>query len=98
MAWSMLVSRWLAQGALGGLIVLALGSIAVRLCRQPARRARLVVLILLGGMAVPWLGAIPGAPRWRAVSWPSTPSTSPLAVAGPSARTPAAGPGRVEPR
>ena len=30
--------RWLAQAAAGGLIVLALGSLAARLCRQPVLR------------------------------------------------------------
>ena len=42
------------------------GSLAARLCRQPVRRARIVVLTLLGGFAVPWLGALPIAPRWTA--------------------------------
>ena len=40
--------RWLAHAAVGGLIVLALGSLAARLCRQPVRRARVVVLTLAG--------------------------------------------------
>ena len=31
--------RWLAHAAVGGLIVLALGSLAAHLCRQPVRRA-----------------------------------------------------------
>ncbi len=58
--------HWLAHGAVGGLIVLGLGSLAAWLCRQPVRRARVVVLTLLGGFAVPWLGALPLAPRWSA--------------------------------
>ncbi len=58
--------RWLAHGAVGGLIVLCLGSLAAWLCRQPVRRARIVVLTLLGGFVVPWLGALPIAPRWSA--------------------------------
>ncbi len=36
-----LAGRWLANAAAGGLIVLAQGGLAVRLCRQPVRRARL---------------------------------------------------------
>src|SRR5262249_6387979 len=48
--------------AAGGLIVLAAGSLADRLCRQPVRRARLIVLSILGAMAVPALGALPVAP------------------------------------
>ena len=58
--------RWLAHAAVGGLIVLCLGSLAARLCRQPVRRARVVVLTLLGGFAVPWLGFLPIAPKWSA--------------------------------
>ena len=54
-----LVSRWLADAAAGGLIVLAFGSLAARLCRQPVQRARVVVLTLVAGFAVPWLGALP---------------------------------------
>ncbi len=61
LAWSRL-----ANAAAGGLIVLAVGSLAARLCRQPVRRARLVVLTLLGAVAVPGLAALPVAPRWSA--------------------------------
>jgi beta-lactamase regulating signal transducer with metallopeptidase domain len=56
----------LADAAAGGLIVLAAGSLAALFCRQPVRRARLIVLTLLGGVAVPCLGALPIAPRWSA--------------------------------
>jgi beta-lactamase regulating signal transducer with metallopeptidase domain len=58
MAWQ--VSSWdfVWQAAAGGLAVLAAGTLAVRLCRQPARRARLIVLTIIGAVAVPWLGAI----------------------------------------
>ena len=66
MEWQILAWSRLADAAAGGLIVLAAGSLAARLCRQPVRRARLVVLTLLGGMAVPGLGALPVAPRWSA--------------------------------
>lgn len=64
-AWVLAWGR-LADAAAAGLIVLALGSLAARLCRQPARRARLVVLTLLGGVAVPALGALPVPHRWSA--------------------------------
>src|SRR5436189_5711508 len=66
MDWQILAWGRLANAAAGGLMVLAVGSLAARLCRQPVRRARLVVLTLLGGVAVPWLGALPVAPRWSA--------------------------------
>ena len=66
MDWQVLTGGRLADAAAGGLIVLAAGSLAARLCRQPVRRARLIVLSLLGAMAVPALGALPVAPRWSA--------------------------------
>src|SRR5271166_6560350 len=68
--------RWLAHAAVGGLIVLCLGSLAARLCRQPVRRARVVVLTLLGGFAVPWLGFLPIAPKWSAGFVMATPRAS----------------------
>ena len=58
--------RWLANAAVGGLIVLALGSLAAKLFRQPVRRARIIVLTLLGAFAVPWLSPLPIAPKWSA--------------------------------
>src|SRR4051794_23455488 len=66
MDWQVLIGSRLADAAAGSLIVLAAGSFAARLCRQPVRRARLIVLSLLGAMAVPALGALPVAPRWPA--------------------------------
>ena len=66
MDWQVLTGGRLADAAAGGLIVLAAGSLAARLCRQPVRRARLIVLSLLGALAVPCLGALPVAPRWSA--------------------------------
>jgi hypothetical protein len=66
MDWQVLTWSRLADAAGGGLIVLAAGSLAARLCRQPVRRARLIVLSLLGAMAVPVLGALSVAPRWSA--------------------------------
>ena len=73
--------RWLAHGAVGGLIILGLGSLAAWLCRQPVRRARIVVLTLIGGFAVPWLGLVSIVPRWSAgivlpVPRSSTPSAA----------------------
>ncbi len=69
---------WLANAAAGSLIILAAGSLAARLCRQPVRRARLVVLTLFGALALPWLALLPIVPRWStgimpalAPLWPS---------------------------
>jgi len=66
MEWQIFAWSRLADAAAGGLIVLAAGSLAARFCRQPVRRVRLVVLTLLGGLAVPCLGALPAVPRWSA--------------------------------
>src|SRR3954468_3824037 len=66
MDWQVLTGSRLADAAAGGLIVLAAGSLAARLCRQPVRRVRLIVLSLVGAMAVPALGALPVAPRGAA--------------------------------
>ncbi len=66
MDWQIFAWDRLADATAGGLIVLAAGSLAAQLCRQPVRRAWLIVLTLLGGVAVPCLGALPVAPRWSA--------------------------------
>jgi beta-lactamase regulating signal transducer with metallopeptidase domain/protocatechuate 3,4-dioxygenase beta subunit len=52
------------QAAAGTLAILTLGSLAAGRCRQPVRRARLVMLTLLGGLLVPAFGTLPLAPRW----------------------------------
>ena len=72
MEWQTFVWGRLADAAAGGLIVLAVGGLAARLCRQPVRRARLVVLTLLGGVIVPGLGALPVVPRWSIGLLPAT--------------------------
>src|SRR4051794_33625429 len=76
MDWYVFAWRWLAHAAVGGSVVLGLGSLAAWLCRQPVRRARVVVLTLLGAVAVPWLGALPVAPRWSLGLLPA-PATAP---------------------
>ena len=68
MDWQVLAWRRLADAAAGGLIVLAVGSLAA-LCRQPVRRARLIVLTLLGAFAVPWLSPAGRAPVVGRVSF-----------------------------
>ncbi|MDG3005290.1 M56 family metallopeptidase [Paludisphaera mucosa] len=64
MDWPIFDGGRLANAAGGGLVVLVLGSLAVRLSRQPVHRARLVVLTLLGAAAIPGLAALPFTPRW----------------------------------
>ena len=60
MAWHIGIWHWLAQAALGSALVLACGCLAARLARQPVRRLRLLELTLLGCLAAPWLGMVPG--------------------------------------
>jgi protocatechuate 3,4-dioxygenase beta subunit len=66
MTWHLPLLAWLAHAALGGLLVLAAGCLAVRCCRQPAVRLRLIELTLLGCLLAPWLYLLPGVPRWSA--------------------------------
>ncbi|HKB40224.1 MAG TPA: M56 family metallopeptidase [Gemmataceae bacterium] len=86
MAWHTPVWYWLAHAALGSFVVLALGALAVRLCREPARRIRLIELTLLGCLLVPWLSRLPGTARWS-LGWlgaPPTEDVEPAALdAGP---------------
>jgi beta-lactamase regulating signal transducer with metallopeptidase domain len=89
-----LASSWLIHAALGGLIVLALGSLAARLCRQPIRRARVVILTLMASLAVPWLGILPIVPKWSAgfvLTGPTSavPSSDEIRVARSSGAPPA---------
>jgi beta-lactamase regulating signal transducer with metallopeptidase domain len=67
----LLAWRWLAHAAVGGTIVLVLGSVMARLCRQPTNRARVVLLTLVGGLAVPWLGYLPIVPKWSTGLFPA---------------------------
>jgi beta-lactamase regulating signal transducer with metallopeptidase domain len=72
--WHIFAWQWLTNAAVGGLVVLALGGLAVGFCRQPVRRSRLAVLTILSALMVPWVGAMPLpipfrvsiAPRWPA--------------------------------
>ncbi len=95
MTWQVIALDSLLRAATGGLIVLAVGSLAARLCRQPVRRARLVVLTLLAALIVPWLGTLPLAPRWPAgllrplvAIWPQSPTPkAPRTAVSDSVRT-----------
>ncbi len=69
MSWNDALYSWLVRSALVSLVVLAAGSGAVLLCRQPTRRVRIITLSLIGCLVAPWLGMIPGYPQlaadWR---------------------------------
>ena len=82
--------HWLSNAAVGGLIVLSLGSLAARLCTQPVRRARTVLLTLLGALTVPWLGTLQIAPKWSVGFAVSSPVAAAPSLRGTGAlRTPA---------
>jgi len=63
MPWHLTVNDWLARSAVESLFVLAVGSLAVVVCRQPVRRTRLIAWTLGGCLVVPWLWLLPGWPR-----------------------------------
>jgi BlaR1 peptidase M56 len=89
--------RWLAHAAVGGFIVLALGSFAVKLCHQPVRRSRVVILTLLAAFGVPWFGSLPIAPQWSAGFTLATPAAKrPSLVDMPTVPAPAAPPASIE--
>jgi hypothetical protein len=60
------ILHWLVQAACGGSVILLVGCLAHRLCRQPAQRLRLIELRLLRCLLVPWLNQLPGLPHWSA--------------------------------
>ncbi len=69
MPWQPLLETWLAQSALASLAVLAAGSAAVLVWRQPARRVRIIRCTMTGCILGPLIGMVPGYPR-LAVDWP----------------------------
>lgn len=69
MPWIDALYPWLIHSALMSLAVLAVGSMAVVLCRQPARRVRIIELSLAGCLVAPWLGMIPGYPQLAVGRW-----------------------------
>jgi beta-lactamase regulating signal transducer with metallopeptidase domain/protocatechuate 3,4-dioxygenase beta subunit len=66
MAWHLNIWDWLIHTALGVFLVLAVGGLAVRWCRQPVRRLRLITLTLAGCVLVPCLNQVSVIPRWPA--------------------------------
>jgi hypothetical protein len=72
MPWNEALYLWLIHSAIVSLLVLAVGSGAILLCRRPARRVWIIELTLAGCLVAPWLGTIPGYPRlgfgWRAAT------------------------------
>ena len=82
MPWSESLYWWLVYSALVSLVVLAIGSTAVLLCRQPARRLRIIELSLAGCLIAPLLGMIPGYPQLTIV-WRHAAPPQPQAISTP---------------
>ena len=74
MSWDVLVVEWLIRAAAGGFLILAVAAIAVRFCRQPADRVRIIELALAGAVLAPWAALIPGLPRWHLEVLPPEPA------------------------
>jgi beta-lactamase regulating signal transducer with metallopeptidase domain/uncharacterized GH25 family protein len=91
MTWHVPVFHWLANAALGGFLLLGAGCLAVRCCRQPVRRLRLIELTLLGCLLVPWLSRVPGLPHWSAGLLGAPPADDPPALSVTSGSPAAAG-------
>ncbi len=91
MTWHV-VWLWLAQTALGGTLVLGAGCLAAMVCRQPVRRLRLLELTLFGCLLAPWLGLLPGLPRWSVGVLPGAAAEAAPAVPSRHEMTAAAGP------
>jgi beta-lactamase regulating signal transducer with metallopeptidase domain/5-hydroxyisourate hydrolase-like protein (transthyretin family) len=55
---------WLVHAAVSSFLLLAVGCLAMWLCRQPVRRLRLAELTLLGCLLAPGLHLVPGLPHY----------------------------------
>ncbi|MEX1095583.1 MAG: M56 family metallopeptidase, partial [Planctomycetales bacterium] len=56
--------HWLAQSALVGSVLSAIGCVGVLACRQPVKRLRLIELTLAACLLAPLIGTLPGWPTW----------------------------------
>lgn len=90
MAWHLGALTWLAHAAVGGSLFLAVGCLAVALCRQPVRRILLIELSLAGALLLPWATALPWLPHCS-IGWLDL--AEPAAQAPTMAESPAAPPG-----
>jgi len=76
---SSFLCQWLAHAAIASLATTIVGSAAALVCRQPARRIRLIELTLVICVLGPLLWMIPGMPNWR-VPWPPANEVEPVAT------------------
>jgi hypothetical protein len=96
MPWNESLYWWLAYSALVSLVVLAVGSGAALLCRQPARRLRIIELSLAGCLVAPLLGLVPGYPH-MGIAWRRAGPPQPQTIPTPPATVPAVVPVLSEP-
>lgn len=83
MTWDFFATECLVRAAVGGSVILAVAAVAVRLCRQPADRVRVIGLALVAAVVVPWVSLVPGLPRWSlGVLPPETVSTASVSEPG----------------
>ena len=61
--WQGDFGSWLIHSAVFGVIILAIGAIAVRLCRQPVYRIRIIQLTLVACLLVPLLQQVKSLPH-----------------------------------
>src|SRR5688572_22323294 len=80
MSWSANASIWLLNSAIAGLLLTVSGTLALRFCRQPVIRLRIVEAMLLASLLAPALMQAPGLPRWSP-SWLRTSPATPATVA-----------------
>lgn len=84
MTWDFFAAECLARAAVGGFVILAAAAVAVRLCRQPVDRIRVIGLALVAAVVVPWVSLVPGQPRWSlGVLPPESVSTAGVSEPGP---------------
>lgn len=91
MAWDAIALGWLVRAAACGFVILGAAAVAVRFCRQPADRLRVIGLALAAALVAPWLALAPWLPRWSVVALPAEtaavqePETVPLQATSGSA-------------
>src|SRR5262245_8661630 len=88
MAWHLVALDLLIHTAAGGSLLFLAAALAVRWCRQPVRRVRLIELALAGAVLLPLTSQLPGLPRWSAGLLPRS-AESP-ALPAPDGGSPAA--------
>jgi beta-lactamase regulating signal transducer with metallopeptidase domain len=77
---------WLIHAGIGGSVFFAVGCLAVRFCRQPVRRIRLIELTLGGALLLPCASALPWLPHWS-TGWISADAPAAVVTTGTESTT-----------